>query len=239
MKEFELQELTLDASPQGLAATLELGASITAKESPDSQQFSKELFSAPIPDAGIELHGIFKLGAFVSYDVGVDTTFAGTAALQFGLTASLPDTARVMANIKTPDESSATGFDPSFNPIFDVQSLSASVTVAAFTQPKLSFDIELTKIARFDVHVNVKLPEVSATFTAGFGEYLDLPERNNSITDRCTLDENGKCSQEVGALKTGVELTSDITVEVDMGVDANIGLDKTPTFNKKLFVSIN
>lgn len=45
------------------------------------------------------------------------------------------------------------------------------------------------------------------------------------------------CSQEAGASKTGVELTSDITVEVDLGVDANIGSDKTPTFTKKLFVS--
>lgn len=184
VKAFKLQKLTLDASPQGLAATLELGASITAKESPDSLQFSKELFSAPIPDAGIELPGIFKLGAFVSYEVGVDITFAGTAAFQFGLSAGLPDTAKVMANIKTPDKSSATGFNPSFNPIFDVQSLSESVTVAAFTQPKLSFNIELTKIARFDVHVNVKLPEVSATLTAGFGECLDVPERKISVTDR-------------------------------------------------------
>ena len=170
VKGFKLQDLTIDASPQGLAATLELGATITAKDSPDSLQFSKELFSAPIPDAGIEVPGIFKLGAIVSYEVGVSTAFEGTAAFQFGLSAGLPDTAKVLANINKPDQSSATGFNPSFNPIFDVQSLSASVTVAAFTLPKLSFGIELIEIGRFDVNINVKLPEVSATLTAGLGE---------------------------------------------------------------------
>ena len=129
VKDFKLQELTIDASPQGLAATLELGATITAKESPESLQYSKELFSAPIPEAGIVLPGIFKLGAFISYNVGFSTTIAGTAEFQFGLSAGLPDTAKVMANINTPDQSSATGFVPSFNPLFDVQNLSASVSV--------------------------------------------------------------------------------------------------------------
>lgn len=103
--------------------------------------------------------GIFKLGAIISYDVGISTSFAGTATFQAGLSASLPDTAKVIADVSTPDQSSATGFDDtSVVPIFAVQAMSASVTVAAFTQPKLFFGIELTDIGQFDVNINVKLP---------------------------------------------------------------------------------
>ena len=174
VKDFKLQDLTIDASPQSVAATLELGTSITVKDSPDSLQFTKELFSAPIPDAGISVPGIFKLGAVVSYEVGLTTTFAGSAEFKFGLSASLPDTAKIVADVSDPGQSSATGFDAAnVDPIFDVEALSAKVTVAAFTQPKLFFGIELTKVGQFDVNLAVKLPVVSATLEAAFSEYCD------------------------------------------------------------------
>ena len=154
-----------------MAATLEIGTSITVKDSPDSLQFTKELFSAPIPDAGISVPGIFKLGAIISYEVGVTTSFAGSAEFKFGLSASLPDTAKVVADINDPGQSSATGFDAAnIAPIFDVGALSAQVTVAAFTQPKLFFGIELTKVGKFDVNLALKLPIVSATLKAAFSE---------------------------------------------------------------------
>ena len=112
-----------------------------------------------------------NLGAFVTYEVGISATFAGTATFQSGLSASLPDTAKLIADISAPDQSSARGFDGvSIKPIFDVQALSASVTVSAFTQPKLAFGIELTKVGRFEVNVNVKLPIVSATLEAAFSK---------------------------------------------------------------------
>ena len=187
MKDFKLLELTLDASPQDVAATLELGTTVTAKVSPDSLNYTKELFSAPIPDAGIEVPGIFKLGAVVSYEVGITTTFEGSATFQYGLSANLPNTAKVTADIITPDKSSATGFDgANVNPKFDVKALSASVTVAAFTQPKLFFGIELTKIGKVDVNINVKLPIVSATLTAAYSKCVETsrlhPAKNGSQT---------------------------------------------------------
>lgn len=125
--------------------------------------------------------GIFNLGAFITYEVGISATFAGTATFQSGLSASLPDTAKLIADISAPDQSSATGFDSvSIKPIFDVQVLSASVTVAAFTQPKLAFGIELSRNGRFEVNVNVKLPIVSATLEAAFSKN-DLATRINRL----------------------------------------------------------
>ena len=74
---FSLQDLTLEASPSNFLAKLELEATVTASKEPDTLSESKELFSAPIPGAGISVTGIFKLGATVSYEVGTSATFAG------------------------------------------------------------------------------------------------------------------------------------------------------------------
>ena len=59
----------------------------------------------------------------------------------------------------------------------------------------------------------------------------DSPQTYNII------DETGVCSHDVGASKTGVQLSSDISVEVDLDVNANIGDDTTPAFHQKLAVS--
>ena len=183
MKGFQLQNPTLDVSPRDVAATIKLGTTVTAaKDKRRSIQRTKELFSAAIPDAGITVPGIFNLGAFITYEVGISAMFAGTATFQSGLSASLPDTAKLIADISAPDQSSASGFDSvSIKPIFDVQAVSASVTMAAFTQPTLAFGIELTKIGRFEVNVNVKLPIVSATLEAAFSKN-DLATRMSRLT---------------------------------------------------------
>lgn len=166
-----MQDLTLDAAPQGILAKLELEATLAASDSPESLNFVKELFAFAIPDAGIAVKGFFSLGAVLKYDVGVSSTFKGEGVFDFGLQAGLPDTAKLTADVTNPDSSSATGFDGvSVTPIFDVKSLSASVTVAAFSQPRLEFGIDITKIGHLDVAIEVQLPKVSATLTAEFSE---------------------------------------------------------------------
>lgn len=171
MKSFDIKELSIDASPQGLAATLELGVSVTVTGSPEPLQYTPTLFSAPIPGAGISLPGIFELGATISYEVGVTASFAATAGFKMGFSASLPDTAKVVANVKDPGQSTATGFDTAnFDPLFDIQGLSGKATVEAFSQPKVSFGIELIKIAKFEVGLAVKLPVVTATLETAFSE---------------------------------------------------------------------
>lgn len=166
-----MQDLTLEAAPQDFKAKLELEATVTASKEPVSVQSSKELFSAPIPGAGITVTGIFKLGATVSYEVGTSATFAGTATADFGLTASLPNGAKVVADINNPTASSATGWQgSSLTPSFEVTQLSASITLAAFSQAKLALGIELTDVGTVDVAVTMKLPEISSALSADYGE---------------------------------------------------------------------
>lgn len=193
----------MKGSPQGLQAALQLEATITSSDEPDSLQYKKELFSFPIPDAGIEVEGIFKLGATLSYDVGISSTFSGSATVDFGLEAGMPDSAQVTADIQNPGSSSATGWSGgSLTPLFDIKKESASVKLAAFSQPKLAFGIELIEVGNFEVALAVKLPEVSVTLTAAY-------------------DEGGVCG--AGSLKTGIKLDSEVDIEVDLEIDAEFG----------------
>ena len=216
---FQLQDLKL-TSPNIFQAELELEATITSSDSPDSLQYTKELFSFTVPDAEIEVEGIFKLGAILSYDVGVSSSFSGSATVDFGIKAGIPNNAQLIADIQDTDQSSANGFDISdVTSFFDITKESASITLAAFSRPKLSFGIELIEVRYFDVAITVKLQEVSVTLSA---EY----------------DEAGACSQSAESSKTGVKLDSKVDVEVDLQIDASIGNDEEtakPSWSKQLW----
>ena len=220
VQHFSLQDLTLTASPNNFQAKLELEATITSSESPDSLQYTKELFSFPVPDAGIEVEGIFKLGAILSYDIGVSSSFSGSATVDFGIQAGFPNSAQLVADVQNPDQSSATGFGVNdLSPIFEITKESASVTLAAFSQPKLAIGVELIKVGNIDVAVTVKLPEISTTLSAQY-------------------DKEGVCAKTSGALKTGVKLDSKVDVQVDLQIDANLGDDEEtakPSWSKKLW----
>jgi len=217
---FNLQDLQLTASPNNFQAELELEATITSSDNPDSLQYTKELFSFPIPDAGIEVEGIFKLGATLSYDVGVSSSFSGSATVDFGIQAGIPNSAQLIVDVQNPDQSSANGFGTSdLTPIFDIKKESASVTLAAFSQPKLAFGVELSEVGNIDVAITIKIPEISVTLSA---EY----------------DEAGACSQTPGSSQTGVKLDSEVDVEVDLQIDASLGDDEDtakPSWSKKLW----
>lgn len=215
MSGFKLQDLVLQAAPSDFNAKLELEATVTSSQAPDSIQQSKELVSAPIPGAGIEVTGIFKLGATVSYDVGTSATFAGSATADFGLQASLPNGAKVVADINNPSGSSATGWQASsITPIFDITKLSASITLAAFSQPKIAFGIELTQVGNIDVALTMKLPEISSTLSA---EY----------------DAKGVCSP--SSSKTGVKLANKADESLSLQIDVDLGDDNTkPSWSKTL-----
>ncbi|KAL8952231.1 MAG: hypothetical protein Q9222_001845 [Ikaeria aurantiellina] len=212
VRNFVLQDLLLEAAPSNFLAKLGLEATVTSSKSPDTLQESKEIFSAPIPGAGISVTGIFKLGATVSLDVGTSATFAGTATADFGLQASLPNGAKVVADINNPSGSSATGWQgSSLTPTFDVTKLSASITLAAFSQPKIAFGVELIEVGQVDVAVTMKLPEISSTLSASYGV--------------CPSSKS----------KTGVKLENKATESLSLQIDLDLGDDDSkPSWSKTL-----
>ncbi len=166
---FKLQEVSLDGIPHGLNGALELEAQITKYEKPESWKLIKELYSAPVPDAGIEIPGIFKLGAILSYEVGVQAQLQGSATIDFGLGLNVPDTAGIHINVMDPTSSTAQGLSGDTNPIFDVKALSATIQLAAYAAPKLSFGIEITEIGTLDIELIFKSPQLAVKFIAAYG----------------------------------------------------------------------
>lgn len=184
VEHFTLQDLTLTAAPSNFRAKLELEATINAEKSPVSiNPDAIELFRFPIPGAGIAVKGIFSLGATVSYDVGTSATFAGTATADFGLEASLPNGAKVSADIINPDQSSATGWaGSSLDPIFEVTKIEASIKLTAYSQPKVEFGIKLDNVGDVEVVVGIKLPEISSTLSADYGKCPSTSHSNRLLS---------------------------------------------------------
>ena len=216
VKLFVVADFVLSAAPQDFVAELEMAAAITGFYRPDSLKWDKDLFDAPVPDAGIVVPGILNLGLTVRYRIGVSTTFSGAADFNFGLKATVPNGAQVAIDTQHSDQSGATGWEGSrLDPLFDLKALDASVKVAAFTQPMLVFGVEIVKLAQFDVELILKLPQVQATLTGIYNE-----------TGACPGDPS----------KTGVSLESDVDIELDAQVKSELLGKQRLLFTKPLAV---
>ena len=189
---WSFREFSISAAPVGVHGALVLEAAVTGSASITQ---TKELYAAGIPGAGFAIPKILKLGAVLSYEVGFSATVQGSAKVDFGLKASLPDSSRATLDLAHSSKSGATGFDPSITPVFDVPHLTGALTLSAFSQPKLFFGIDLLGIGKADIALLVRLPEISATFGPKY-------------------DATGLCSHEAGASKTGVQLSSQIKIAV-------------------------
>lgn len=115
------------------------------------------------------------LGASVTYSVGGECTFSGSASVDFGVNASLPDGAQIVADYANHGASTATGFEGSqMTPMFHINNESASMSLSAFSRPEIKFGIHLEKVGHVDMAVTVTLPELNATFRAESGTCILL-----------------------------------------------------------------
>ena len=136
---------------------------------------TKDLFSIPVPDLGFEIPKVLKLGLTLSYQIGYQTKVAGSGTVKLGATASLPDNAVAIADLKGAwdgnDKSTWSGWDGArLEPIFDVTELQATAQFAVFTQVDLAFGIEITDKDKLAAELNLKLPQLSTTFAAGYSK---------------------------------------------------------------------
>ena len=180
---FVVKNLTLGASPQDFRAKMVMEAKVADKiaDLPSSLNLTKELASFPIPGAGISIPNIFKLGAVISYEVGVECSINGAANFTFGLGASLPNTAIVAIDLADLTKTKATGFDGgTFDPVFDINSGSATLNVAAVSRPKLTFGIEVISVGKLEAALKMGLPVVNAQLIAAFGK-MRIQDKGSAI----------------------------------------------------------
>lgn len=166
----------MSASPKAFNATVELQAKITRtdklEELSDKIEEKADLFSMPVPDLGIEIPKVLKLGLTLSYQIGFSTKVKGSATFVLGATTSLPNDAIITVDLKDFQKSSWTGFEgAALVPIFDVTELSASVKFAVFTQVDLAFGIDIIGHDSLDVELNLKIPQLSTNFAAGYSRF--------------------------------------------------------------------
>ncbi|CAD6593259.1 MAG: hypothetical protein ASARMPRED_007222 [Alectoria sarmentosa] len=227
---------TILVNPKGFNATLELKAKVTKnqkiggwfskdKSSTDSIEQEKELAEAPVPDFGIDIPGVLKLGAILSYSIGYATFFMGSASIVFGVTASLPDDATIMVDLLDRDQSYSYGFDGELVPIFDVTELTATVQFAVFTQAKLAFGIEIPHLDKQDIELVLKIPKLSYTVSAGYGKLGlgPLVEKDYPAYLSVLIEESGFCSGDVRASKTGAKVIRAASIELWFEVVARFG----------------
>ena len=148
---------------------------MTADYRSDSLKYKHDLFTGSIPGTGISIPGIMNIGPTLTYSVGGNCSFSGSATVDFGLQATIPDSARIVADYGNRGASTATGFSGGeLTPIFGVPNASVSVTLTAFSQLTIDFGVDLTDLGTVGVSLIVKLPEVSATLTAKLGGFISL-----------------------------------------------------------------
>ncbi|KAL9126561.1 MAG: hypothetical protein Q9217_004405 [Psora testacea] len=218
VRHFTLRTFTLNTHPQNLHTTMELEARVSGSSKRKFFESKKELFSAPIPGAGIAVPGVFKLGLVAAYNVGFTAAASGKANIDFGFKAALPDTAGITLDLKKPSASSARGFQgATFEPIFEVEQLTSDLTVTARSETELTFGIEIVKVAQFDLALKLNAPELIVAAKAG---------RNNA----------GYCSKGPGASKTGAKVTSSVGVSMDFELEKSLfGQKSKPLFDVNLF----
>lgn len=159
--------------PSGFLAELEFRATANSHSyaTPISIGKSWTLADSPIPGASIGIPGIFELGAQITYGVNANIDFKGDVQFDFGLKATLADSAKLVADVHNPSSSSATGFDGSVTPLFDVERVNGNITIGAGAGPALAFGITVLKdLVKANVQLGLKIPTISATLDASYCE---------------------------------------------------------------------
>ena len=233
---WKMLEGTLSVSPKKFNATMKLQVQATDTEKIEELSDKKELWNYPVPDLGFEIKHLCTVGVVLQYQIGYSTKVLGSDTFVFGATSSLPDDAVFNIDLKDHDRSFQRGFKRyALHPIFDIKAISDSVKFAVYTQADVVIGIELEKIGKVGVELNLKIPQLSTTVNAGYSKHFSSPAlKSELITNLCVLiEEGGFCSHEDGAVSTGAKMTTALSLE--LWFEAYAGKDKHGFYSRKLF----
>ncbi|KAF2494151.1 hypothetical protein BU16DRAFT_66127 [Lophium mytilinum] len=210
---FKISSAKMTISPKDVAAFLEVSMSESGTLS-SAYNWEKTIVSIPID--GIEIAKIVKLGAFLDVDVGFSMAeWEGEAHATMGARMTLPNSAIVVVDLVKSENNQFSGWMPDVVPIPLQVSAKVEGSAEIFAEPK----IKLTAKALgkgFEVGLNLKLPDISADFTAMF-------------------DSTGVC----GGLHTlGVDVNANVGVDLSVQA-ATAGNEANPFWTQELYVRRN
>ena len=166
----ELQELTIELSPEEFDAKLEVSATIDYTGSnAEPIQHEEELDREPVPWGGLDWQ-LGSVGATVSAWEGARASISGKAKASFKVEGKIPKEARIFADIVNPSRSAIEHWNEStINHSFEVEELSASIDLAAYMKSRLSLGIESKHIGKWETSFVHTYPERQSSLTATYG----------------------------------------------------------------------
>jgi hypothetical protein len=199
---------SMTVTPQNIAAavalSLELGGELTSAFNP------ADITVVSVPLTGIDVAGFFKLGIFLTVDVGFQIdAWRGSAKATMGARMAIPNTSNFKVNLLGGGDTAVNGWVPTFTPI--PPSFSAKVEGSAEAYTQVGVEVTAKGLGKgFTVGLDMKMPYIQADFTA-------------------MADTAGVC----GTKKTlGVDVQADVGAELYASAALN---DNAPFWTHTLF----
>jgi hypothetical protein len=208
-------DVSLEVLPQDIQAEVELKAEIAQKSKDvDWAKFEKALFEFPIPGAGIDIPGIFSLGAKFAFNIQGRVLMLGLATIYMGGTLSLDNGARLNMDLLDWENTEATDFNANWDSNLRLGEASISVIALAGPQPALTLGIDVLESNGLEATLAFGTPTFNINATAGF-------------------DETGWCN-ETDPVTSGFRVQSAANFDMSLGVKGELGGHEHSIFDRKL-----
>ncbi|KAF2185677.1 hypothetical protein K469DRAFT_750369 [Zopfia rhizophila CBS 207.26] len=199
---------SMKITPQNIAAAVELSLHLGGKLASAYSPGDVNVVSVPL--TGFNVGGFFKLGIFLTVDLGFEIDeWTGTAQASMGARMSIPNTSTLKVNLFGKGDNAISGWVPEFSKI--PPSLSAKVEGSAEAYAQAGVEVTAKGLGKgFSVGLDMKMPYIRADFSA-------------------MADSKGVCSTK----KTlGVDLQADVGAELYASASLN---DDPPFWTHTLF----
>ncbi|PGH09671.1 hypothetical protein AJ79_05637 [Helicocarpus griseus UAMH5409] len=167
---FDIDKFELSVKPEGVAANVGLELLFDAHlDFRRTSKPSQEINLLEIPISGWNIPGLFEFGPRIQLNAGYEIDYiSGTASATAGITARIPDSAIAKLDLLSEDSVEVSGWAP----VIETQPLQVQAQVDAevsvYTEIALSVSLTVLDDNGFGVDLALKVPEVTATLSAGF-----------------------------------------------------------------------
>lgn len=199
---------SMKITPRNIAAAIELSLHLDGKLASAYSPGDVNVVSVPL--TGFNVGGFFKLGVFLTVDLGFEIDeWTGTAQASMGARMSIPNTSTLKVNLFGKGDNDISGWVPEFSKI--PPSLSAKVEGSAEAYAQAGIEVTAKGLSNgFSVGLDMKMPYIRADFSA-------------------LADSKGVC----GTKKTlGVDLQADVGAELYASASLD---DDSPFWTHTLF----
>lgn len=209
------KSVTLEVLPEDIQAEVEIKAELAQKSKDvDWAKYELTLFEYPIPGAGIDIPGIFSLGAKIAFNIQGRVLMLGTATVYMGGTLTLDNGASLNMDLTDWENTEATDFNAHWDSDLRLGAASISAIALAGPQPALTLGIDVLESNGLEATLAFGTPTFNINATAGF-------------------DETGWCN-ETDPVTSGFKVQSAANFDMVLSVTGELGGDEDTLFERKL-----